>query len=208
VKIGIIGAGMIGGTAARLFALVGHEVALSNSRGPDTLKDLVANAGSRVRAATVEDAAAFGEVVLLAIPLKAYSSLPRNQLAGKIVVDATNYYPARDGQIDFGGRSTTEFISRSLPDSRVVKAFNTMFYKTLGEAGRPGAPMGERLALFVAADDDAAGGRVAKLIEQIGFAPVATGNLNDGGRRQEPGSPLYNKPMTRSEALEALSATE
>src|SRR5436190_21594600 len=99
MNIGIIGAGKIGGTTARLFGDAGHSVAISSSRGPETLRDLVAELGPNARAATAEEAARFGEVVLLAIPLKDYTTLPAESLRGKIVIDAMNYYPNRDGQI-------------------------------------------------------------------------------------------------------------
>src|SRR5688500_16206571 len=105
MNIGIIGAGHIGGTAARLFIDAGHRVAISNSRGPETLRDLVAELGPNARASTPEEAARFGEAVLVAIPLKDYTTLPVDELRGKIVIDAMNYYPGRDGnyaQLDSG----------------------------------------------------------------------------------------------------------
>ncbi|HZD38531.1 MAG TPA: NAD(P)-binding domain-containing protein, partial [Actinomycetes bacterium] len=99
MRIGIIGSGNIGSTTARLFVDAGHEVAIANSRGPQTLTGLVGSLGERARAATAEQAAEFGEVVVVAIPFGRYRHLPADQLAGKIVADATNYYPARDGSI-------------------------------------------------------------------------------------------------------------
>jgi len=108
VRIGIIGSGNIGATAARLFAGAGHEVAISNSRGTETLKELVADLGPNVRAATVEEAAEFGEVMLEAIPFGRYKDLPVEPLAGKVVVDAANYYLQRDGEIDLGGLTSSE----------------------------------------------------------------------------------------------------
>ena len=201
MNIGIIGSGNIGGNAARLFAKAEHDVAISNSRGPESLQDLVAGIGSNARAATVEEAASFGEVVLVAIPFFAYETLPAAQFAGKIVVDATNYYEGRDGQIDFGGLTSGELLARHLPDTRLVKAFNTMYYETLATEGR-----GEnRLVLFVAGDDDEAKAVVSGLIEEIGFEPVDTGSLRYGGRKQEPGSAIYNEPMTADQATEVLS---
>ncbi|QRK07356.1 NADPH-dependent F420 reductase [Archangium violaceum] len=205
MKIGIIGSGMIGETSARLFVKAGHEVAISNSRGPESLKDLVRELGPKARAMSVEDAAAFGEVVLVAVPLKAYDSLPRAQLSGKIVIDAMNYYPQRDGQLDFKGGASTEFVAQHLPGARVVKALNTMYFKPLGEEGKPGAPLEDRWVLFVAGDDAAAKQTVSGLIEQIGFTPVDTGTLATGGKRQQPGTALYNRLMRPSEAREALS---
>src|SRR4051794_3202448 len=100
MDIGIIGSGNIGGTTARLFAAAGHAVVIANSRGPDTLADLVAEVGDGLRAGTVDEAARHGELVLVAIPMKAVEDLPPGPFAGKIVVDANNYYPGRDGQYE------------------------------------------------------------------------------------------------------------
>jgi 8-hydroxy-5-deazaflavin:NADPH oxidoreductase len=205
MNIGIVGSGNIGATAARLFANAGHDVAVSNSRGPESLGPLVEEIGSKVRAATVEEATDFGEVVLVAMPFFAYEALPADRLAGKVVVDAMNYYEQRDGRIDFDGLTSSEVVARHLPNSRLVKAFNTMYYQTLRMQGRPSAPTEERLVLFVAGDDGEAKAVVSRLIEEIGFAPVDTGSLRDGGRKQEPGSPIYNVPMTAGRAREELA---
>jgi 8-hydroxy-5-deazaflavin:NADPH oxidoreductase len=204
MNVGIVGSGKIGATAARLFAKAGHEVAVSNSRGPESLASLVEEIGPRARAATVEEAADFGEVVLVAMPFFAYETLPADRLSGKVVVDAMNYYAGRDGEINFNGLSSTEAVARHLPDSRLVKAFNTMYYETLRTEGRPSAPEEERLVLFVAGDDGEAKALVSQLIEEIGFAPVDTGSLSDG-RKQEPGSPIYNVPMDPEQARETLA---
>ncbi len=205
MKIGIVGSGNIGGTAAKLFAQAGHEVALSNSRGPKSLEKAVKKMGPNVRAATVEDACAMGEVVLVAVPLKAYAALPADKLAGKIVVDAMNYYPGRDGEIPGAKESSTEVVARHLSRSRVVKAFNTMWFKTLADSGKPGAPLDDRLVLFVAGDDAEAKKVVSQLIEQIGFAPVDTGTLAQAARVQQPDMAVYNKPMKPAEAKAALA---
>jgi len=204
MRIGIIGSGKIGGTAAKLFGAANHEVAISNSRGPASLAQLVAPLGSRVRATTVGEAATFGEVVLVAIPLGKYRTLPAGDLAGKIVIDAMNYYPQRDGELHLGALTSSELVARFLPGARIVKAFNTMYFETLGANGEPGRPVDERLALFVAGDDADANAIVSRLIEEIGFAPVDTGSLRDGGRLQQPGSPIYNKPMTARDARAAV----
>jgi 8-hydroxy-5-deazaflavin:NADPH oxidoreductase len=204
VKIGVIGAGHIGANAARLFARTGHEVAISNSRGPETLSGIVEEIGGNVRAATIEETADFGDVVLEAIPFGRYEELPADRLAGKIVIDASNYYPQRDGEIELDGLTSTEAVARHLPDSRVVKAFNTIYYERLANEGRPGFPVEERQVVFVAGDDEEAKGIVSRLIEEIGFAPVDTGSLTDS-YRQEPGSPIYNNPMTQERAREMLT---
>lgn len=206
MNIGIIGSGMIGGTAARLFVHIGHQVAISNSRGPASLASLVEDLGSKARAATIDQASTFGEVVLVAIPFGKYQTLPRKSLQGKVVVDAMNYYPPRDGQIEFGELTSTELVAQYLRGARLVKAFNTMYFETLATQGRRDAPVADRLALFVAGDDGGAKAEVSRLIEEIGFAPVDTGSLHDGGRLQQPGSRIYNKPMTGREAGAVLSA--
>ena len=205
MKIGIIGAGNIGTTSATLFAEAGHEVAVSNSRGSDTLSDVVQDLGGRVQAITIEEAVDFSEVVLEAIPFGRYKDLPADSLAGKILIDASTYYPGRDGNIDLEGLTSTGLLARHLADSRIVKAFNTMFYETLASEGRTDAPFEDRLVLFVAGDDPEAKSIVADLIEEIGFAPVDTGSLNDS-RKQEPGAPVYNTPMTPDQAREMLAS--
>jgi predicted dinucleotide-binding enzyme len=205
MRIGIIGSGRIGATAAQLFTRAGHDVAIANSRGPDSLAAVAEETGAR--AATVDDAAAFGEIVLLAIPLHAHDSLPAAAFAGKVVIDADNYYPARDGPIerlDSGETTSSELLAEHLDRSPVIKAFNSMYFGTLGSEGKPGAPREQRLALFVAGDDAKAKRRVSELIDEIGFAAVDTGPLGEGGRRQQAGGPLYNTTMTAPEAERAL----
>lgn len=204
MNIGIIGSGNIGANAAKLFARAGHQVAIANSRGPESLAGVVEEIGPNVRAATVEEAAYSGEVVMEAIPFGHYEELPREALSGRIVVSASNYYPGRDGALDLGGLAQTEALARHLPGSRVIKAFNTIYYERLANEGRPEASMEERLAVFVAGDDEEAKGIVSKLIEEIGFAPVDTGTLAES-RRQEPGAEIYNNPLTAAEARQLLS---
>ena len=208
MRIGIIGSGKIGGTLAKLLAGQGHEVAVSNSRGPESLSGFVAEAGDGVRAATIGEAIAFGEVVFVATPMGAYRDLPADRFQGKIVVDANNYYPQRDGHIEALDRdetTSTELLAEHLRGARVLKAFNTMNYRPLGSEGRPGAPRDERLAIFVAGDDEEAKRILAGLIEELGFAAVDTGSLAEGGRRQQPGAAVYNNPLPAPEAEAALS---
>jgi len=206
MRIGIIGSGYIGSTVARLAVDAGHEVAISNSRGPQTLAGLVDELGPSARAASVADAAAWGELVLLAAPFNVYDALPAEQLAGKIVVDAMNYYPQRDGPIAGADVSSSELVAQALPGARIVKAFNTMSYRTLAAGGKPDAPAGERYVLFIAGDDADAKQTVAGLIEQFGFTPIDTGSLAEGGPRQQPNAPIYNKPMLPAQARELLGA--
>jgi predicted dinucleotide-binding enzyme len=207
MRIGIIGSGNIGATAARLFAGAGHDVAIANSRGPESLAGLAEELGDRARAATVEDAAAYGDVVLVAIPFGRYRELPAAPLAGTIVIDAMNYYPNRDGhfsELDDDSTTSSELLAAHLADARVVKAFNSMYWEVLRDRGRPDEAE-DRLALFVAGEDQEAKDRVSGLIEEIGFAPVDSGTLGEGGRRQQPGSPIYAKLITARDAEEALA---
>lgn len=206
MRIGIVGAGMIGATAARLFVEAGHEVAVSNSRGPDSLRALVQELGGRARAAAdVDEAAGFGEVVLLAVPWRSPEALPRAEsVEGKIVIDAMNPYADGGGIVDLGDTTSSEETRRRLPGARLVKAFNTIWYQHLATRGRTDLPVDERHAVFLAGDDAEAKAVVARLIEEIGFAPVDTGPLREGGRRQQPGSDVYNRPMTGREAREVL----
>jgi predicted dinucleotide-binding enzyme len=209
MKIGIIGTGNIGGTAARLFVRAGHEVAVSNSRGPETLTGLVSELGDRAQALTVDEAARFGDVVLVAIPLGKYRELPAAAFYGKVVIDAGNYYPSRDGQIgelDNGETTSSEMVSEHLKGARLVKGFNTIYYLHLADQGDAALPLDKRRAIFIAGDDSEAKEVVAKLIEEIGFAAVDTGFLRDGGKRQQPGSPIYNQTLTAEEAEAVLKA--
>jgi predicted dinucleotide-binding enzyme len=203
MKIGIIGAGMIGATAARLFANAGHDVAISNSRGPATLQALAAEIGPRAQAMNVDRAARFGDVVLLAVPWRKPEALPSpDAVAGKIVIDAMNPYAEGGGMEDLAGLTSSEHTRRRLPGARLVKAFNTIYFKHLAANGRKDLPVGERHAVFVASDDAEAKQVVKTLIEDIGFGPVDTGALVDGGRRQQPDAAIYNRPMTADEARE------
>ena len=204
-KIAILGAGMIGATTARLFVDAGHEVAVSNSRGPSTLSDLVNTLGPRARAMTAADAARWGDIVLLAVPWRSPEALPPvDAVAGKIVIDAMNPYSAEGVPMEVGSTSSSEETRKRLPGARLVKAFNTIYFKHLQERGRKDLPLDERHAIFVAGDDAEAKRVVMRLIEEIGFGPVDTGSFADGGLRQQLNTPLYNQIMTRREALERL----
>jgi predicted dinucleotide-binding enzyme len=207
MKIGIIGAGNIGGNAARLFVNAGHEVAISNSRGPETLRDLIAELGSRAKAVKAEDAAKFGEVVLISIPFGRYRQLPADAFNGKIVIDSNNYYPQRDGnsaELDKGKTTSSELLSQYLPGARIVKGFNTIWVEHLKSQGNANLPPNERRAIFIAGDDSEAKKVVAKLIDDIGFTAVDTGSLHEGGKRQQPGTEIYNKTLTAREAARIL----
>ena len=152
MKIGIIGSGNIGGTAAKLFAKVGHEVAISNSRGPESLKSFVSSVGPNIKANTVEDAIKFGEVILLAIPWRRRQDLlsVSKLFDGKIVIDAMNPYSENFEVIDLGNSTSSEEVLKQIPNSRLVKAFNTIYYEHLCAKGNPNASIEDRFTIFVA----------------------------------------------------------
>jgi len=184
--IGFIGAGHIGSTLARLAVDAGHAVVLSNSRGPETLVDLVAELGDGARAGTPQEAATDGEIVVVTIPLKSYREVPVEPLEGKVVIDTNNYYPQRDGHIaELDDESTTvsELLQAHLPESKVVKAFNNINFLMLRELARPtGDP--ERSVLAIASDDDGAKKTVADLVDDLGYDAYDVGPLSEGWRYQ------------------------
>ncbi|HET9633683.1 MAG TPA: NADPH-dependent F420 reductase [Terrabacter sp.] len=189
---GFIGSGNIGSTVARLAIAAGHDVVLSNSRGPETLADLVAELGPHARAATAQEAATAGDVVVVTIPLKAYRDVPVDELAGKVVIDTMNYYPERDGQIpelDDGSTTSSELLQAHLPQSHVVKGFNNIFFQHLGELARP-AGAEDRSTLAIAGDDAQAKDTVRKALDAIGYDTLDLGPLAEGWRTQ-PGQPAY-----------------
>jgi predicted dinucleotide-binding enzyme len=201
MKIGIIGAGRIGAVAARLFVAAGHEVAISNSRGPMSLHPLVRELGPSAHAATVTEAARLGDAVLLAVPWHVKEALPNSGLLrDKIVIDAMNPYNPEGGFFDLGSSTSSEEVLKRLPGVRLVKAFNTIYYEHLATRGRNDLPVEERHAIYMASDDARAKATVGELIESIGFAPVDTGSLREGGRLQQPASPIYNQTFTAREA--------
>jgi predicted dinucleotide-binding enzyme len=204
MKIGIIGAGNIGATLARLFAEAGHDILISNSRGPESLAELAAELGPNVQAGTVAEAATFSELVVEAIPFGHYRSLPAIELAGRILVTASNYYPGRDGAMALHDRAQSELIAEHLSQTRVVKAFNTIWYQQLASQGNTALPPGDRRVIFLAGDDAQAKAVVADLIEQIGFGPLDTGSLAHS-KVQEPNTAIYNVDMTVDEARAMLA---
>ena len=193
--VGFIGSGMIGGTVARLSAAAGHQVVLSNSRGPETLADLVTELGPRARAATCEQAAAAGDIVVVAIPFKASESVPAEPLKGKVVMDTGNYYPQRDGQIavlDDGEVTSSGLLQEHLKDAHVVKVFNNIYFRHLASLARPHGAA-DRSALPIAGDDEKAKAAVAEFLDSIGYDTVDAGPLAESWR-QEPGHPAYGQP--------------
>ena len=209
MKIGIIGAGSIGGNAAKLFVAAGHEIAIANSREPETLADLVAEIGGSAKAVTASEAAEFGEIVFVSIPLGKIGDLPTNGTAGKIVIDSNNYYPDRDGQIaelDSNEKTSSELLAEHLEGAKIVKAFNTIWFEHLKTQGNKDLPLEQRRVIFVAGDDKDAKKTVANLIEEIGFAAYDTGNLREGGQNQQPNTAIYNRNLTLSEAAAILGS--
>ncbi|HEY0208583.1 NADPH-dependent F420 reductase [Acerihabitans sp.] len=204
MKIGIIGAGYIGRAIAKLAVGQGHEVMVSNSRGPHTLMSLVASIGCLT--GSVEQAAAFGEVVLVAIPLKNYLAVPAAPLAGKVVLDANNYYPERDGnmtELDNHSITTSELLARHLDGARIVKAFNSIRVNDLERDGLPTGTPGRR-ALPISGDDARAKRQATALIDQFGFDVVDAGPLAEGWRFQR-GRPMYCERFDAVGLQKALS---
>ena len=203
--LGIIGAGHIGTNVARSALAHGYQVVISNSRGPETLSDVVAELGDGARAATAAEAAAAGDIVLVAIPLKGYRDVPVEPLAGKVVLDANNYYPQRDGtipELDNDSTTSSELLQAHLPQSRVVKAFNTI---RAGEIPTTGSPAGtvDRRALPLVGDDADAKRVVAAIYDEFGFDAVDLGPLAEGWRIQR-GTPSY---VLRNTAAELRART-
>jgi predicted dinucleotide-binding enzyme len=193
--IGLIGSGNIGSGIARLSVAAGYDVVLSNSRGPDTLSELIEELGPRARAATPSEAAAAGDLVIVTIPLKAYPHVPVAELRGKTVIDTNNYYPDRDGhyaELDDESTTTAELLQAHLPQSLVVKAFNNIYFPHLTSLARP-AGSKDRSILAIAGDDTAAKHSVAEFINAIGFDTLDAGPLSEGWRFQRD-TPAYTAP--------------
>ena len=212
MKIGIIGAGNIGGTLGRHWAKVGHEVMFS-SRNPADLQPMATEAHAKV--GTVKEAAAFSDLILLAIPFGQVSEVAQQvgQLDNKILIDATNPYPQRDGDIaqrmiEDDSQTATGYVAEQFSSAHVIKAFNSIYFKVLeDQAFRAGD---ERIAVQVCGDNQQAKQTVKQLIEEIGFAPQDIGDLSKS-TLFEPDAPLYNKNLKIGEAealLHRLNSTE
>jgi 8-hydroxy-5-deazaflavin:NADPH oxidoreductase len=205
--IGLIGAGHIGSQLARLAVAHGYDVVISNSRGPETLSDLVTELGPKARAASAVDAATAGDLVVVTVPLKNYRAVPVEPLAGKVVIDTNNYYPQRDGQIpelDNESTTTAELLQAHLPTSKVVKAFNHIYAAQLTTDGQaPGTP--NRRGLVIAGDDSDAKKTVTHLLDQFGFDTVDAGALKEGWRIQRD-TPGYGPRRTAEELRHDLAA--
>jgi len=207
MKIGIIGAGHIGGTLAPRLTALGHDVAIANSRGPETLADLAKETGAR--AVTVNEAARDRGVVVVTIPEKSIAELPKDLFAGvpesTTVVDTGNYYPQqRDGRIEEieSGMTESRWVSRQL-GRPVVKAFNNIYANHLLGRGMPKGAA-DRIALPVAGDDAAAKQVVMRLVDELGFDPVDAGGLDESWR-QQPGTPVYGTDLDAEGVRRALA---
>jgi predicted dinucleotide-binding enzyme len=201
MKIGIIGSGRIGGTLTRRLAALGHDVSVANSRGPESLTELARETGAT--AATAEDAVRDADLVAIAIPVKAVPDLP--DLSRKVVIDANNYYPSRDGRIEaIENGATSARWTAGQTGAVVVKAFNTIESSHLLALGRPaGDPA--RIAVPVAADDAQAKQIVMQLVEQLGFDAIDAGGLDESWR-QQPGTPVYGTDLDAARARAGLAA--
>jgi predicted dinucleotide-binding enzyme len=203
--IGFIGSGNIGSQLARLAVARGYRVVMSNSRGPETLADLVAELGDLARAGSTADAATQGDVVVVTIPLKDIGSVPVQPLAGKLVIDTCNYYPERDGaiaELDAETTTTSELVQGHLPGASVVKAFNSIHFAQLTTDGTP-AGTSNRRALPIAGDDSDAKQAVTELLDEFGFDTVDAGSLAEGWRFQRD-TPAYGPQLDAGSLRQAL----
>lgn len=184
--IGFIGAGAIGSTVARLAVSAGYDVVISNRRGPDTLAGLIDELGSKARAATIEEAAAAGDIVVVAIPMLAYRSVPAERLRGTVLIDANNYFAQRDDNIpELDDESTTssELLQAHAPEARVVKLFNNIDATHIKNLARPAGSV-DRSVLAIAGDDQGAKDAVTAFLDAIGYEALDAGPLAEGWRYQ------------------------
>jgi predicted dinucleotide-binding enzyme len=204
--IGILGAGHIGSQVARAAIAAGYDVVIANSRGPETLADLVAELGPKARAATAAEAAAAGDFAVVSVPLKAYKDVPVEELAGKIVIDTNNYYFERDGHIealDNGEHTVSGLLQDHLPTSRVAKGFNHIeFSKITAEATPAGTP--NRRALGTSSDSPDAVEFVTNFFDEIGFDTVDSSPLAESWRFDRD-RPAYGPRLNRDEFAAALA---
>ena len=207
--IGIIGAGNIGSQVARLAVGSGFDVVISNSRGPETLAELIAELGPAATAGTSTQAGEAGDIVVVTVPLKAYMDIPVEPLAGKVVIDTNNYYPQRDGQIeelDDEVTTSAELLQAHLPDSTVVKGFNHIQAADLTADALPAGAPGRR-ALAIAGDDDAAKAAATELFDRFGFDAVDAGPLAEGWRYQRD-TPAYGPRQDTAQLSGALASAK
>ena len=204
--IGIIGAGYIGSQVARAAIASGYDVVISNSRGPETLTELVEELGPKARAATSTEAGEAGDFVVVSVPLKAYADVPVAPLARKIVIDTNNYYFERDGHIaelDNGTATVSGLLQEHLPTSRVAKGFNHIKWGDITTDGTPaGTP--NRRALATSSDNDDAAALVTSLFDEFGFDTVNAGPLSESWRFERD-QPAYVVRQNRDELVANLA---
>ena len=210
MRIGVIGAGNMGGTLARRLANLGHQLSIANSRGPESLTSLADEIGAT--AVSVVDAAKAAEVVVLAIPTKAVVEVPKalfaNVADSVVVIDIGNYHPElRDGRIDAidRGMLDSQWVAHQIGHS-VIKAFNNILARSLLEKGVSRGAKG-RIALSVAGDPPEAKASVLRLVEDLGFDPVDGGGLDDSWR-QQPGTPAYCRDLDAAALRRALAEAD
>jgi 8-hydroxy-5-deazaflavin:NADPH oxidoreductase len=206
MRVGIIGSSSLATALARRLADLGHKVTITNSRDPDELAELTSTAGARPT--TVEDLAESSDVVFLAMPFGRYSELPPKPFIGKVVVDATDYYPQQDGpipQIDEGRTTSSQLIAEHLPGAAVVKAFNTVNLLALGEPEVAGGFV-PRPAIPMAGDDPPAKALVAELVVELGYDAVDAGSLADSWKLQ-PGMPVHGLSANAADVRAKLADT-
>jgi 8-hydroxy-5-deazaflavin:NADPH oxidoreductase len=201
MRIGIVGSGHIGGTLGRRLSQLGHQVTITNSRGPQSLRDFAVDAGAT--AGTLKDVVDGADAVVVAIPLKAVRDLPTDGFDGLVVIDANNYYAQRDGALLEPGETSSRWVADHLKGARVVKVFNTIYSQHIADIGLP-TGAANRVALPVAGDDAAAKQRVMTLVDQLGFDPVDAGGLDDSWR-QEPGTAVYGTDLDADGVRKALA---
>jgi predicted dinucleotide-binding enzyme len=207
--IGFIGSGLIGSQLARRALANGHSVTMSNSRGPETLAELITELGENATAGTVRDAATNGDIVVVTVPMAAIETIPTDLVAGKIVIDTNNYYFERDGHIpalDAAQTTVSQVLQDQLPESYVVKAFNNIAFGDITSDATPaGTP--DRRALPIAGDYAEANATVADLIDGFGFDVIVTGPLADSWRFERD-QPAYGVRATHDELRDQLAAAE
>lgn len=206
MRIGFIGAGRLGQALAGRLVAAGHEVMVSNSRGADAVRETADRLGCR--AGSAEEAARFGPVTVVSVPLTAFAALPAAAIGQRIVIDTCNYYPGRDGdhpELETGPETTSGLLQRQLPKAVVVKAFNSVLAAQLAQGGAE-MPPGQRHALPIASDDAEAAALVAGLVRDAGFDPVIDGGLADSWRFER-ARPAYCRPLPVADLRAALAAT-
>lgn len=199
-KVSIIGSGAIGGNLARLLVRAGYDVALANSRGPASLESFVAELGERLHPMEVSDLISYGDVIVVALHWRNLDDAPIFDVPGKVVIDTTNPYKVDGTFYDLKGEMASRKTQEHFPNGKLVKAFNTIWFKHLVENGNSALPVEERRVIPIAGDDADAKRLTATLIEDIGFGALDTGTLDEGSKLQEVHGVLFNNDISVREA--------